>query len=108
MKTKHAVSLKRVYDPPTKAGGARVLVDRIWPRGLSKEKARVDAWLKEIAPSTELRKWFGHDPVKWDEFKRRYFDELDSRDETVAQLLGLVKKRRVTLLFAASDTEHHN
>jgi uncharacterized protein YeaO (DUF488 family) len=108
MKTKHAVNVKRVYDPPANADGARVLVDRIWPRGLSKAKARVDVWLKEIAPSTELRKWFGHDPAKWDDFERRYFEELDGRSEAVSQLLDLAKKQRVTLLFAATDTEHNN
>src|SRR6266446_6229845 len=103
MKTKHAVSLKRAYDPPSKAGGARVLVDRIWPRGLSKEKARVDLWLKEIAPSTELRKWFGHDPAKWDEFRRRYRAELKGNEEQVSRLQDAMEKGPVTLLYGARD-----
>jgi uncharacterized protein YeaO (DUF488 family) len=103
-----SIRLKRVYDKPAKADGRRVLVDRIWPRGLKKKEARVDEWLKELAPSTGLRKWFGHDPVRWNEFKKRYSAELDDQREWVKQLAGEASKRTVTLLFAAKDTEHNN
>ena len=102
------IRLKRVYDKPTQADGRRVLVDRIWPRGLKKKEARVDEWLKELAPSTGLRKWFGHDPARWNEFKKRYSAELDDQRERVKQLAGEASKRTVTLLFAAKDTEHNN
>ena len=100
--------IKRVYDPPAKADGHRVLVDRIWPRGLSKEAAQVDEWPKDIAPSTALRKWFGHAPEKWKEFLRRYHRELDANSSAVVTLRTLVRGRRVTLLFAARDVEHNN
>jgi len=103
-----SIRLKRVYDKPAKADGRRVLVDRIWPRGLKKKEARVDEWLKELAPGTGLRKWFGHDPVRWNEFKKRYSAELDDQRERVKQLAGEASKRTVTLLFAAKDTEHNN
>jgi uncharacterized protein YeaO (DUF488 family) len=102
------LQIKRVYDPPAKADGHRVLVDRIWPRGLSKVAAQVDEWLKDIAPSTTLRRWFGHDPEKWNEFLRRYHRELDANPSAVAKLRTLARVRRVTLLFAARDTEHNN
>lgn len=102
------LQIKRVYDPPAKSDGHRVLVDRIWPRGLGKDAARVDEWLKDVAPSTALRKWFGHDPEKWKEFMRRYFRELDANPAAVAQLRVLALGRRVTLLFAAKDVEHNN
>lgn len=100
--------IKRVYDPPAKSDGHRVLVDRIWPRGLSKEAAQVDEWLKDIAPSTALRKWFGHDPGKWKEFLRRYFRELDANPVAVTRLRTLARGRRVTLLFAAKDIDNNN
>lgn len=100
--------IKRVYDPPAKDHGYRVLVDRIWPRGLSKGAAQIDEWLKDIAPSTALRKWFGHDREKWKEFMQRYFRELDANPAAVAQLRALARGRRVTLLFAAKDIEHNN
>ena len=103
-----SIRLKRVYDKPTKADGRRVLVDRIWPRGLKKNEARIDQWLKEIAPSTALRKWFAHDPGKWREFKKRYSAELDDQREQVEQLARAAKKRTVTLLFGAKVTEHNN
>ena len=106
--TRVSIRLKRVYDKPTKADGRRVLVDRIWPRGLKKNEARIDQWLKEIAPSTALRKWFAHDPGKWREFKKRYSAELDDQREQVEQLARAAKKRTVTLLFGAKDTEHNN
>lgn len=101
------VEIKRVYEEPSRADGTRILVDRLWPRGLSKEKARVDIWLKDIAPSTELRKWFSHDPSKWAEFQARYRQELKSD----ADLLDVLKKKAaegpVTLLYGAKDEVHN-
>lgn len=102
------LQVRRVYDPPARSDGCRVLVDRIWPRGLSKEAAKLDAWIKELAPSTELRKWFAHEPSKWDSFKRKYFRELDGREEALEQLLEACPERTLTLLFAAKDTAHNN
>ena len=102
------VRVKRVYEEPAKADGRRVLVDRIWPRGLKKAEARVDEWLKEIAPSTGLRKWFGHDPARWKEFKKRYAAELDDQRKKVEELVQEAGKRTVTLLFSAKDIEHNN
>lgn len=102
------ISLKRVYEKPSKNDGYRVLIDRLWPRGIKKEQAYVDCWLKSIAPSNELRKWFGHDPEKWLEFKNRYFQELEADLERLNQLIEIVKSRQVTLLFGAKDTEHNN
>jgi uncharacterized protein YeaO (DUF488 family) len=102
------VKLKRVYDPPKPADGFRVLVDRLWPRGVSKSYARIDLWLKEIAPSAALRKWFGHDTLKWDTFRARYFRELQKNPEAVAQLNEIIRNGPVTLLFAAKDQEHNN
>ncbi len=99
------IRLKRVYEQPDTKDGERVLVDRLWPRGLTKEKARVDLWLKEIAPSTELRRWFGHDPAKWTEFKRRYRAELKGNKEQVARLKDEMEKGPVTLLYGAGDAE---
>lgn len=92
------VKLKRAYDPPEPSDGFRVLVDRLWPRGISKEKAKLDLWLKEIAPSAGLRKWFGHEPEKWDEFKKRYFSELEANPETVLLLKNAVGGKE-TLTF---------
>lgn len=107
---KHQISLKRVYDEPAASDGKRVLVDRLWPRGLSKERAHVDAWLKEVAPSNELRKWFAHDPAKFEEFRRRYAEELESAEGQAAleELRTFSKQGTLTLLFAAHDTEHNN
>ncbi len=104
------IALKRVYDEPEPSDGTRVLVDRLWPRGFSKERARVDLWLKEIAPSNELRTWFGHAPEKFAEFRRRYEAELASETGQAAltKLHGLAKQGHVTLVFAARDTEHAN
>lgn len=102
------IRLKRIYDKPARADGRRVLVDRVWPRGLTKEETQIDDWLKEIAPSTRLRKWFGHDPARWKEFKRRYANELDHRREQVERLAQQASKRTVTLLFGAKDIEHNN
>lgn len=101
------IAIKRVYLPPDKGDGQRVLVDRLWPRGVSKHDAAVDVWLKEIAPSAKLRKWFGHDPAKWDEFRKRYRAELADNDEPIAQLRALIEEGRVTLLYGAHDEEHN-
>jgi uncharacterized protein YeaO (DUF488 family) len=101
------IKMKRVYEKPDKEDGKRILVDRLWPRGLSKEKASVDLWLKDIAPSTELRKWFDHDPEKWEEFQKRYLHELKENSEPVQTLKQELKKRKVTLLFGAKDEEHN-
>ena len=102
-----SVRIKRVYTPPEKSDGTRILVDRLWPRGLTKEKARVDLWLKDIAPSTELRKWFAHDPAKWKEFQSRYRKELHKNPETVERLKEEVAKGPATLLYGARDEEHN-
>lgn len=101
--------IKRVTEPLTKADGARILIDRLWPRGQSKAKLQLTAWVRDIAPSTELRKWFGHDPDKWDEFRKRYRAELDANPEAVAELQGLLKENsEATLLFMAHDEKHCN
>jgi uncharacterized protein YeaO (DUF488 family) len=99
------ICTKRVYEPPNPADGTRILVDRIWPRGLTREQVRADLWLKDAAPSTLLRKSFHHDRSNWLDFKRRYFAELNKRPDVVATLLGLTGKGRLTLLFSARDTE---
>lgn len=101
------IQTKRVYDPADRKDGLRVLVDRLWPRGLSKERVQADQWVKDAAPGTELRKWFGHDPAKWDEFRKRYIAELNAKPEVVERLLELAAKGRVTLLFSARDTRHN-
>jgi uncharacterized protein YeaO (DUF488 family) len=97
------IRAKRVYAPIEKADGTRVLVDRVWPRGVSKEKLGAELWLREAAPTTALRKWFGHDPSRWEEFRRRYHGELDAKPETVRALLELAAHGRVTLLYSARD-----
>jgi uncharacterized protein YeaO (DUF488 family) len=102
------VQIKRVYEPASPADGARVLVDRIWPRGLSKEHADVKLWLKDIAPSTDLRKWFGHDPERWTEFRTRYWAELANSDEAMTQLVDVIKHGHTTLVYAAHDELHNN
>jgi uncharacterized protein YeaO (DUF488 family) len=101
------VRIKRVYEQPDKVDGTRILVDRLWPRGLSKEKARVDLWLKDVAPSTELRKWFGHDPDKWPEFQTRYRAELRSNEEQLLLLKQEAAKGTVTLVYGARDEKHN-
>jgi uncharacterized protein YeaO (DUF488 family) len=102
------ITLKRAYEPVSRSDGARLLVERLWPRGVSKAKLRLDAWLKEAGPSTELRKWFGHDPEKWDEFRRRYFRELDSRPEAWQRIVSAARRGRVTLVYSSHDTHHNN
>ena len=102
------IELKRAYDPPAPGDGRRVLVDRIWPRGIARDDLRIDAWLKELAPSAGLRKWFGHDPKKWEQFKERYARELEKRPDGLAQLVEMAKAGRLTLVFGARDTEHNN
>ena len=102
------LKLKRVYEPSDKNDGTRILIDRLWPRGMTKAKAGVDIWLKELAPSAELRKWFGHDPDKWTEFKKRYRAELEENDEQLARLREEIKKGAVTLLYGAKDEEHND
>jgi uncharacterized protein YeaO (DUF488 family) len=110
MTHKPEIAIKRVYEQPEASDGKRILVDRLWPRGLSKEKAQLTDWMKEIAPSDELRRWFGHDPEKFAEFRRRYEAELKSGEakEKLAELRTLAREGHVTLLFAAHDTEHNN
>jgi len=100
--------LKRAYDDPSRDDGNRVLVDRVWPRGVRKEGAKLDGWMKEIAPTDELRKSFGHDPDRWEEFKRRYSRELDASDEAVDRLLAMARKKTLTLVYGARDEEHNN
>ena len=102
-----SIQLKRIYEPSSKEDGYRILVDRLWPRGFTKEKAALDLWLKEIAPSTELRKWFGHDPEKWKEFQKKYRIELKQNKEALDRLMDYIKKGKVTLLYGAKDEEHN-
>ena len=102
-----SLKIKRIYQPKEKKDGFRVLVDRLWPRGFTKEKAAIDLWLKEIAPSTELRKWFDHDPEKWNEFQKKYKKELNENKEAVNILKEHLKKGTVTLLYAAKDEAHN-
>jgi uncharacterized protein YeaO (DUF488 family) len=103
-----AIRVKRAYEAPSLGDGYRVLVDRVWPRGVKKDEARIDAWLREIAPSTELRKWFGHDPDKWNEFKSRYFRELADHQEALKALRDRGRDGSVTLVFGAKDEAHNN
>lgn len=107
-KTGLDIRLKRAYDDPADGDGCRILVDRIWPRGVSKDDLALDHWLKDLAPSTGLRKWFGHDPQKWDGFKERYFKELDGCSDAIDQLLEWGREGRITLIYGAKDTEHNN
>jgi len=100
--------LKRAYEPAEPGDGTRILVDRLWPRGVSKAKAALDDWIKEIAPSTELRKWFGHDPARWAEFQRRYRAELREQSETLDRIRNLARERVVTLVYSAHDEEHND
>jgi uncharacterized protein YeaO (DUF488 family) len=102
------IQIKRVYDSVEQSDGIRVLVDRVWPRGVSKKQLQHDHWLKDVAPSTSLRKWFGHDRSKWEDFKTSYFSELDENPEPVQGLLYLASTQQLTLLFAAKDTEYNH
>ena len=102
------IKLKRIYDRPAKSDGMRVLVERLWPRGLTKEKATVDWWIKDIAPSPELRKWYGHDPQKWPEFQRRYRAELRVKKDLIQALRDKIRRGRVTFVFAAKDQRRNS
>jgi uncharacterized protein YeaO (DUF488 family) len=102
------ITIKRVYDRPEPIDGTRFLVERLWPRGMKKDTLRLDGWLKEVAPSDALRRWFGHDTAKWQEFQRRYFAELDSKPEAWQPILKAAQRGNVTLLYSARDTAHNN
>ncbi|MCG8409106.1 MAG: DUF488 family protein [Phycisphaerales bacterium] len=102
------IALKRVYDPVSKDDGMRILVDRLWPRGLSKERAKIDQWLRDVAPSDALRKWFNHEPEKWARFKRRYFEELRGHDGIIQEIRQLASRETVTLVFAAKEKRMNN
>ncbi len=102
------IRIKRIYDPASPGDGRRILIDRLWPRGLKKEEARFDEWLKDLAPSDELRKWFSHDPAKWSEFQKRYRSELRGKAELLERLRTEARKGTVTLLYSARDEEHNN
>lgn len=102
------IKIKRVYDQAESKDGFRILVDRLWPRGLAKEHANIEMWLKSIAPSDELRKWYNHDPNKWPEFKTRYFAELDSNSDSVNEILSQVKSRNVCFLFSSKELNYNN
>jgi uncharacterized protein YeaO (DUF488 family) len=102
------LKLKRAYDPVSRTDGRRLLVERLWPRGVSKAKLRVDGWLKDAGPSTELRKWFSHDPQKWSRFRTRYFRELDSRPEAWRPIVSAVRRGTVTLVYSSHDEQHNN
>jgi uncharacterized protein YeaO (DUF488 family) len=103
------IHLKRIYDKPEAEDGLRVLVERLWPRGLSKKDAKVDQWVKDAAPSTELRKWFGHDASKWKEFRKRYYEELDNKPDVVEKLLEILKRdEQVTFVFASREKKYNN
>jgi uncharacterized protein YeaO (DUF488 family) len=105
---KPSVQVKRVYEPPSREDGVRVLVDRLWPRGLSKPTAAVDLWLKDLAPSRSLRRWFNHDPARWAEFRERYAEELDAKTLAVSALAGAARRGRITLLYGARNVKHNN
>jgi uncharacterized protein YeaO (DUF488 family) len=101
------IKLKRAYEKPAKDDGERILVERLWPRGRTKLRAKIDLWLKDVAPSTELRRWFGHDPNKWDEFRRRYQKELKENNDLIKLLKRKAKAGTITLIYAARDEEHN-
>ena len=102
------IMIKRIYDPPSQGDGKRILVDRLWPRGIKKAEARIDEWLKDIAPSDKLRKWFAHDPAKWPAFREKFRKELADRKDILERLRKEASKGTVTLLFSAKDTAHNN
>ena len=101
------IHLKRAYEEPAPSDGLRILVERLWPRGLSKERAAVDVWLKDIAPSAELRRWFGHDPARWQEFQKRYWAELEAKSDAVSELRQRLQEGPVTFVYAARDEAHN-
>ena len=103
-----AINVKRIYDKVSSEDGIRILVDRLWPRGISKKDASVDFWIKDIAPSNELRKWFNHDPEKWQEFRSRYFQELNKRSQLIEEILSHEKKVTLTLVFSAKEEKYNN
>jgi len=102
------LKVKRVYDPVSADDGKRILVDRLWPRGIKKEKAHIDEWLREISPSNELRKWYSHDPAKWAEFKKRYKQEIAGKEELLKKIKAEARKQTVTLLFSSKELERNN
>jgi uncharacterized protein YeaO (DUF488 family) len=102
------IKLKRAYHGVSSTDGTRLLVERLWPRGLSKDKLKLDGWIREVAPTTALRKWFGHDPAKWRQFRARYFRELDSRPESWRSIVSLARRGTVTLVYSSHDQEHNN
>jgi uncharacterized protein YeaO (DUF488 family) len=99
--------VRRAYEAPTRNDGYRILVDRVWPRGVSREDLELDEWDRDLAPSTKLRKWFDHDPARWEEFQRRYFDELRRKKDPIRRILDRIRRGRVTLVFGARDTDHN-
>jgi len=101
------LKIKRVYDPPERRDGERILVDRLWPRGLSKRTAAIDVWMKDLGPSHELRKWFGHDPARWKQFRQRYWKELKGKKDDVDVLRHKAREGKVTFIYAAHDEEHN-
>lgn len=103
-----SIWVRRAYEAPTRNDGYRVLVDRVWPRGVSKEELEIDGWIRDLAPSTRLRKWFDHDPARWEEFQRRYFQELRGKKAPIRGLLARIQRGRVTLVYGARDTDHNN
>ena len=107
MSSRH-VHLKRAYEPPARLDGYRVLIDRLWPRGVSKHEAQLDEWARELAPSSELRRWFGHDPAKFDEFRRRYREELAAQDDKLRELRRRAREGTLTLVYGARDSEHND
>ena len=102
------IQIRRVYDAADKMDGTRLLVERLWPRGVKKESLQIESWLKDVGPSTELRKWFSHDPAKWDEFRRRYFVELESNPDAWHPIIEAARQGTVTLIYSSHDTEHNN
>ena len=102
------IAMKRAYEKPDSTDGFRILVDRLWPRGLSKQAAHIDLWLKDVAPSAELRKWFSHDPAKWTEFQRRYRAELKEKKQLLDTIKAQARTSRVTLIYSAKDEEHND
>ena len=103
-----SVRLKRAYEPPAPTDGYRVLIDRLWPRGVARTNARLDEWARELAPSTELRRWFGHDPARFAEFRQRYVEELSAQEEKLRELRGRARNTTLTLVYGARDTEHND